>query len=253
MLKSNLQATVLAVALMVFGQSAYARSSYVTPLNQALATTGLSCNACHNGATNAGTATMLLVAAWKNRGTTPMVQVDSDGDGNSNGIEVRMGTDLNAITSKTVGAAATDGTFVSTAGSVTTAAATDLGTETSNTFTLSGSDTILSSKSISPILPAGSVSLAFEDANILTAKVYQVVGGAATELTPITINSTGSISFTTTATDPKLLVVGTTSTVTTTPQGDASVYGCISTSLPTPVLTFLAMMTLGLLVKRNKG
>ena len=245
-LKSPLKFMLLLTAVGLAGQQAWAQASYVNPLNTALATSGLSCSACH---TSSVPALKANATSWKQVTTS----TDTDGDSFSDGMEVRMATDFFDATSKPSGASA-NGVFVSTATSVTTATATDLATETNSTFTLTGTDAILDSKSITPTLPtAGSITLAFEGFDVSsTNKVYQVVGSTATEITTVTSNGTGGITFTVTDAQPKLLIVGVASAATAATGGDASVYGCMTPANVAPWLFMMGLLLVAAYTGRSK-
>lgn len=251
-----------------FATSAQAFTAYLTDVNNTYASSYPDCLVCHSTA-GGGTDKGVTLYANQYRATHSAASIknnDADGDGFTNGQEGALTADMNAkaVNPFTIKQAAITGADVALANVVVLGdnAATEAAfVAADGGITVATGGTIASS--IKVTLNNGA-TLMFKDGGIdSNAKVYVVNTGAKTN-TPLTTttdwvaNADGSIQI-------KVLPAGSafpadivveravsTATAPVSTNGTASVTGCVSSSLSTPLMMLLGLLSLGFFVRRKK-
>jgi hypothetical protein len=257
------------VVLCAFGMmsvhTVYARPGYETTLNAALGNgAAVSCNACHSGATNAGTAILPMANTW--RSGANLALSDSDGDGFTNAQEVSGGaTDFNYANTTP---------FTKATG----------GKALANVYVVGDAQAVEVAAPTSVVIPAGSqllgnIAIDIYSDPTLTAPItltYKAGGAASTSTVYAidtysnatalatadwTLKSNGSIQINqlpagAAASTHNIAVVRVIPTAPPAgrPRGDGEgLEGCISAQLPTPLMIFLNLFALGFLGKRKNA
>ncbi len=273
MLQVKLVKQVLRIALLssslLASSLAYAQSSYVGPLNAGLGNgAAVSCGACHSGNPSGGNAVLPIANTW--RSGANLALSDSDGDGFNNAQEVSGGaTDFNfaAVTPFTK---ATGGKALANVYVVGDAQAVEVAAP--NSLVIPAGSQLLGNVAIDiyadPTL-AAPITLTYKAGGAAsTSTVYAIdtysnvpVALASTDWT---LKSNGSIQINqlpagAAASTHNIAVVR---VIPTPPpagaprgggEGDEGLEGCVSGSLPTPLLMMLVLLGLGLLSRRKQA
>jgi len=261
--------TGLAVAGLVsgFGTSAMAFSNYLTDVNNTYASNYADCLICHSTAAG-GTDKGVTLYANQYRATHSAASIkanDADGDGFTNGQEGALTADLNSKTVNpfTIKSAAVTGADIALTNVVVfgdNAAAQAAFAAADGGITVASGSTILGAIKVKINNPNS--TLIFKAGGIgSTAKVYVVDTLAKTNilLTAITewvANPDGSVTIKALpagSTFPVDIVVEKASAAAApiSTNGTASVTGCVTSSLSTPLIMFGALIGLGLLMRRK--
>ncbi len=256
---------IFIMAATFLSTHALAQSSYVGPLNAGLGNgASVSCSACHQGAANAGTATYPMASAW--RSGANLALSDSDGDGFNNAQEVNGGStnfNLNTVSPFTLakaaeGSASTKVVVVG-GGQVTETAITDIYTQAG--ITLAPSHSIAGG--VSPSVNTFPATIFFNQAVNTGDKVYVVDLAAKTNTlitTGVVFNANGSVTISG-LTGPVNIVVDRVTPIVPAgggsrgggEEGNEGLEGCVSGSLPTPLLMMLGLLGLGLFFRRKQA
>ncbi len=264
-MKTMIKLSIMSVLVLLGTTVAQAQPGYEGILNRALGNgASVYCGACHLGATNASTATLPMAITWRTGANLALS--DSDGDGFNNAQEVSGGStnfNYNTVSPFTLAKAAESSTstkvVVVGAGVVTETAITDIYAQAGITLATTGHEI---AGAVSPKVNTFPATIFFNKAVNAGDKVY-VVDLAAKTNTPITtgvaFNANGSVTISG-LTGPANIVVD--RLIPTPPpagaprgggEGDEGLEGCVSGSLPTPLLMMLVLLGLGLLSRRKQA
>ncbi|MDQ7003935.1 MAG: hypothetical protein Q9N67_02995 [Ghiorsea sp.] len=245
---------------------ALASSGFENTLNQQLGNgASVSCNACHSGATTSATATFPMANTYRAARTandyTLIATSDSDGDGYINKFEVNgAATDFNVVATSpfTKATAANGDASVKTLADNAAVSAAFVDSTTAPLATtgqvILGDIKVTLKQADTLYFKAGGVDAA--------AKIYTVdAAGVGTDVTAdCTISAVdGSLKVNVAPAGGfpanYVVVQGTPATAAagTIAQETASIYGCTTTSLSTPLLMFLAMLSLGFFVRHRRA
>ena len=263
-MKTMIKLSMMSVIVLLGTTVAQAQPGYEGILNRALGNgASVYCGACHSGATNAGTAVLPMANTW--RSGANLALSDSDGDGFNNAQEVSGAStnfNLNTVSPFTLakaaeGSASTKVVVVG-GGQVTETPITDIYTQAG--ITLAPSHSIAGG--VSPLVNTFPATIFFNQAVNAGDKVY-VVDLVAKINTPITtgvtFNANGSVTISG-LTGPVNIVVDRVTPIVPAGggprgggEGNEGLEGCISGSLPTPLLMMLGLLGLGLLSRRKQA
>jgi hypothetical protein len=268
MMKQVLRMTVLTSCVLV-SSLAHAQSTYVGPLNAALGNgASVSCGACHQGATNRGTAILPMANTWRTGANLALS--DSDNDGFTNAQEVSGGlTDFN-VASTTPFTKATGGKALA------------------NVYVVGDAQAVEVAAPTSVVIPAGSQLLGniaidiYSDPTLIAPiTLTYKAGGAASTSTVYAIDTYSNVATALATSDWTLKTNGSIQinqlpagaaasthniavvrVIPTAPPAGASrgggedgegLEGCVVGQLSTPLMMFLGLFALGFLVKRKKA
>ncbi len=259
--KQLLKLALLSSSLLV-SSLAYAQSSYVAPLNAGLGNgAAVSCSACHSGDPNGGNAVLPMANTWRTGANLALS--DSDGDGFNNAQEVSGGStnfNFNTVSPFTLAKAAEGSTstkvIVVGGGQVTETTVTDIYAQAG--ITLAAGHSIAGG--VSPLVNTFPATIFFNQAVNAGDQVYVVDFTAKTNTpitTGVTFNANGSVTISG-LTGPVNIVVDRVTPVVPpagAPRGGEDEEGleCVTGQLSMPLMMFLAIFSLGFMVKRKRG
>lgn len=257
--------TSLAVAGLFtgFASSALASSGFENTVNQVLGNgASVSCNACHNGGTSAATATFPMANTYRAARTandfTLIATSDSDGDGYINKFEVNAAaTEFNDVAISPFTKAAAANADVNVKALVDTAVVSATFSDPTGLagtgkeilggikVTLNQVDTLyfkaggVGSTDLIYIVDAAGVGTA-----VAAADWSATVDGGLTIMNP----PAGGfpVDYVAVRSVPVVSVLPTNTQV-------ASVTGCVTSSVTTPLMMFLGLISLGFFVRRRNG
>lgn len=252
---------VMMVAAMTLGaMQAQASSGFEKSLNTALGNgASVSCNACHNGATNTSTATLPVAVTYKaTRDFAQTATADSDGDGYSNKQEVNASlvefNDINTSPfTKATGknASVTNIKALADKKAVETAFTDTTGLTTVGTSVVLGDIKVTLNQVDTVFYKAGGIDS--------TAQVYIVDAAGAGTLVATgdyIAKSDGSITIVNPPSGgfPRdYVIVVPKATAVALSGADASVTGCLLGSATTPLAMLIGLLGMGLILRRRQA
>ncbi len=268
-MKTMIKLSLMSVIVLLGSTVAQAQPGYEGILNRALGNgASVYCGACHRGGvTNASTATLPMAITWRTGANLALS--DSDGDGFNNAQEVSGAStnfNLNTVSPFTLakaaeGSASTKVVVVG-GGQVSETIITDIYTQASITLatghSIAGGVSPLVNTTLTP-----TPKIYFNRAVNAGDKVYKVdfTTSTATLMSTVTFNADGSVTVSglPSATNVNIVVDRATPIVPAGGgprgggEGNEGLEGCISGSLPTPLLMMLGLLGLGLFFRRKQA
>jgi len=254
--------TLATLGFMVAASVAQAQSQYVGPLNAGFGNgASVSCGACHQGATNGGTAVLPMASTW--RSGANLALSDSDGDGFNNAQEVNGGSsNFNYasvspfISAKAAESSTSTKVVVTGAGIVTETTITDIYAQTGIAAPAAGSEIVAN---VSPLVPTFPATITFTVGVPSGSKVYAVnfANQSNTLLTTgITYNTNGSITVSGVAANTNIVVERVIPVVPAAGAarggGDEEGEGCMTSGISPMLLMFLSLLTLAFITRRGQ-